>query len=125
MVKQYRSEKDLIGERQIPISAYYGIQTIREKENFNITGNVVHTEMIIAIAIVKKAAAISNMESNNLEENLGNAIGKAADEIVQGKLHEQFIVDSIQGGAGTSFNMNANEVIANRALEILGETKGD
>lgn len=125
MMEQYRSEKDLIGERQIPSSAYYGIQTIRAKENFNITGNVVHSEMIIAIAIVKKAAAISNMESNNLDENLGNAICKAADEIVQGKLHEQFIVDSIQGGAGTSFNMNANEVIANRALEILGETKGD
>jgi aspartate ammonia-lyase len=124
MINQYRIEEDLIGKRQVSASAYYGIQTVRAKENFNITETKVHPELIVAIAIVKKVAAISNMESDYLEDGIGNAICRAADEIIHGQFHEQFIVDPIQGGAGTSFNMNANEVIANRALEILGEDKG-
>src|SRR5699024_4004125 len=81
--------------------------------------------LIIAISIVKKAAAIANMEAGHLDHTIGDAICKAADEVIHGKLHDQFIVDPIQGGAGTSINMNANEVIANRALELLGKEKGD
>ncbi|GGK05823.1 aspartate ammonia-lyase [Lentibacillus kapialis] len=125
MMNQFRIEKDLIGKMEVPISAYYGIQAVRAKENFNITENTVHPELIVAIAIVKKVAAISNMESSHLEDKIGKAICGAADEIIQGKFHDQFIVDPIQGGAGTSFNMNANEVIANRALEVIGKEKGD
>ena len=125
MVNQYRVEEDLIGEKQVPASAYYGIQSIRAGENFNITGYTVDSELIIAIAYVKKAAALANMEIGSLDDTIGNAIVAAADEIIEGKLHDEFIVDPIQGGAGTSTNMNANEVIANRALEILGKEKGD
>lgn len=125
MVNEYRIESDLIGEREIPVSAYYGIQAVRAKENFNITGYTMQTETIAAIAIVKKAAAKANTELGYLDSMIGDAICKAADEVIQGKFHDQFIVDPIQGGAGTSFNMNANEVIANRALEILGKEKGN
>lgn len=125
MVNQFRVEEDLIGEKQVPASAYYGIQSIRAGENFNITGYTVDSELIIAIAYVKKAAALANMEIGSLEDTIGNAIVAATDEIIEGKLHDEFIVDPIQGGAGTSTNMNANEVIANRALEILGKEKGD
>ncbi len=102
---------------------YYGIQTARAKENFPITGYRIHEEMINALAIVKKAAALANMDVKRLYEGIGNAIVQAADEILEGKWHDQFIVDPIQGGAGTSMNMNANEVIGNRALEIMGHKK--
>ena len=125
MVNQYRLEEDLIGEKEVPASAYYGIQSVRAGENFNITGYTINTELIEAIAFVKKAAAKANMEVGSLEDTIGQAIVAAADEIIAGKLHDEFIVDPIQGGAGTSTNMNANEVIANRALEILGKEKGD
>lgn len=125
MKQKLRTEKDFLGNKEIPIEAYYGIQTVRAKENFNITGYTMQHEMIIAIAIVKKVAAISNMKSDYLNNTIGDAICKAADEIIQGNLHDQFVVDPIQGGAGTSMNMNANEVIANRALEILGRGKGN
>lgn len=121
----YRVEEDLLGEREVPRSAYYGIQTIRACENFNITGYKLHPELIVSLALVKKAAALANMEVGNLDNMIGNAIVMAAKEIASGKLHDQFIVDPIQGGAGTSINMNANEVIANRALEIIGEEKGN
>ena len=104
---------------------YYGIQTLRAKENFPITGYRIHEEMINALAIVKKAAALANMDVKRLYEGIGNAIVQAADEILEGKWHDQFIVDPIQGGAGTSMNMNANEVIGNRALEIMGHKKGE
>lgn len=120
----FRMEEDLIGEKEVPASAYYGIQAVRAQENFNITGYTINPELIIGIAQVKKAAALANKEVGILDERLANAIAAAADEIVAGKLHEEFVVDPIQGGAGTSTNMNANEVIANRALEILGEEKG-
>lgn len=121
----YRTEKDFLGEKKIPADVYYGIQTLRAAENFPITGYKIHEEMIKALAVVKKAAALANMETKRLYKGLGDAIAQAADEILEGKLHDQFIVDPIQGGAGTSMNMNANEVIGNRALELLGHNKGE
>lgn len=123
--KKKRIEKDFLGEKEIPYDAYYGIQTLRAAENFPITYYPLNTELIRALAMVKKAAALANMKTKGLYEGLGRAIVKACDEIIDGKFHGHFIVDPIQGGAGTSINMNANEVIANRALEILGENKGD
>lgn len=120
-----RIEKDFLGEKEVPDHAYYGIQTIRATENFPITKERMHPELISAIGIVKKAAAISNVAVNDLPKDVGFAIVKAAEEVIEGTLTDQFIVDPIQGGAGTSFNMNANEVIANRALEIMGRDKGD
>lgn len=123
--QSFRIEKDFLGEKEIPVHAYYGVQTMRATENFPITGYRLHSSLINAIAMVKKAAAIANMEESRLNPQLGNAIVTAAEEIVEGKWHDQFIVDPIQGGAGTSINMNANEVIANRGLELLGKNKGD
>ena len=123
--KKFRVEHDSIGEKQVPIDAYYGVQTLRASENFYITGLTMHPEMIVSIAQIKKAAAITNFEVGRLEKKKAEAIVKACEEIIEGKLHDQFIVDPIQGGAGTSLNMNANEVIANRAIEILGGQKGD
>ncbi|WP_188648654.1 aspartate ammonia-lyase [Marinithermofilum abyssi] len=123
--KLYRTEKDFLGEKQIPAAAYYGIQTARAKENFPITGYRLHPSLIRAMAMVKKAAALANMEVGRLNPRLGNVIVKAAQEIIDGQWHDHFIVDPIQGGAGTSINMNTNEVIANRGLELLGEEKGD
>lgn len=122
--KAYRIESDFLGQKEIEKDAYYGIQTLRAVENFPITGQRIQKEMIIALAMVKKAAALANMDTKRLYEGIGNAIVKAAEEIMDGKYHEHFIVDPIQGGAGTSMNMNANEVIANRALELLGYEKG-
>ncbi|WP_188455491.1 aspartate ammonia-lyase [Virgibacillus oceani] len=119
-----RTEKDFLGEREVPSDAYYGIQTLRAVENFPITGYRIHEELIKAMAIVKKAAALANMESKRLHEDVGEAIVKAASELMEGKWHDQVIVDPIQGGAGTSINMNVNEVIANRAIEMLGKEKG-
>ncbi|KOA80331.1 aspartate ammonia-lyase [Bacillus altitudinis] len=121
----YRYEKDFLGEKEIPADVYYGVQTLRAKENFPITGYRMHEELIRAFAIVKKAAAQANMEVGRLYEGIGNAIVQASDEVIEGKYHEYFIVDPIQGGAGTSMNMNANEVIGNRALEIMGHQKGE
>jgi aspartate ammonia-lyase len=120
-----RIEKDFLGSKEVNIDAYYGIQTLRAVENFPITGYRIHEELIKAMAMVKKAAALANMETGRLYKGLGEVIVQAADEIINGKLHDQFIVDPIQGGAGTSINMNTNEVIANRALELMGEKKGD
>lgn len=123
--KQVRLEKDFLGTKEVPADALYGIQTLRAVENFPITGYRIHPELIRAIVMVKKAAALANMEIEQLTPSLGKAIVQAADEILSGKYMDQFIVDPIQGGAGTSVNMNANEVLANRALEILGKEKGD
>lgn len=120
-----RIEKDFLGEKEIDAEAYYGIQTLRAVENFPITGYKIDVELIRAMAIVKKAAAVSNNETGRLSNEHCVAIEQASDEIIGGLLHDEFIVDPIQGGAGTSINMNANEVIANRALEILGEQRGD
>lgn len=120
-----RKEADSIGTIEVPMKAYYGVQTLRAKKNFHITGRPLHPEFIKNLVRIKKAAAYTNMTAHILDEKIGNAIVKACDEIIEGKLHSQFIVDAIQGGAGTSANMNANEVIANRAIEILGGEKGD
>jgi aspartate ammonia-lyase len=121
-----RVEHDSLGEREVPNSAYYGVQTLRAVENFPFSGiHVRHYEhFVIALACVKKAAALANAELGVLNRGIADAIGKACDEIRAGKLHDQFVVDMIQGGAGTSTNMCANEVIANRALELMGHTKG-
>lgn len=121
----YRIEKDFLGEKRIPIDAYYGVQTMRAVENFPITGLRIDKTLIRSMAMVKKAAAMANAEIGQLDKKIAEAIVTAADEIIAGKHHDQFIVDPIQGGAGTSINMNTNEVIANRALEILGEEKGN
>jgi aspartate ammonia-lyase len=120
-----RIEKDFLGSKEVPADAYYGIQTLRAVENFPITGYRIHEDLIKALAIVKKAAVLANMETTRLYEGLGKVIAQAAEEVIEGKWHNHFIVDPIQGGAGTSMNMNANEVIANRALELLGKEKGD
>jgi len=122
-----RREHDLLGEREVPIDAYYGIHTVRAVENFAITGVRIghYPDLIAALAAVKEAAATTNMRLGLLDPRLGNAIVAACEEVRAGKLHDQFVVDVVQGGAGTSTNMNANEVIANRALEILGFQKGD
>lgn len=120
-----RIEFDSIGDMHVPIEAYYGVQTLRAKNNFHITNRTIHPELIISLAEIKKAAAITNIDINKLNRKVGSAIIQACNEIISGRLHDEFIVDPIQGGAGTSANMNANEVIANRAIEILGGKKGD
>lgn len=124
-LNNYRSESDSIGSKNIPQSVYYGVQSLRAAENFHITGLSLHPEIINSLAYIKKACAITNCEVGILDKKKAEAIVQACDEILHGKLHEYFIVDPIQGGAGTSINMNANEVIANRAIEILGGMKGD
>lgn len=123
----YRTEHDLLGDRQVPSNVYYGVHTLRAQENFPITGTSVqvYPGFIRAIAYVKEACAQTNKKLGKLDAKRANAIIKACREIQSGKLHENFVVDIIQGGAGTSMNMNANEVIANRALEILGYERGD
>lgn len=120
-----RIEKDLLGEARIPSNAYYGIQSLRAKENFPITGYKIDKSLIRAIGHVKKAAAIANWELGMLDEQLAKAIAQASEELSAGRYDDSFIVDPIQGGAGTSFNMNANEIIANRALELLNENMGN
>ncbi len=122
-----RNEHDLLGDREVPHEYYYGIQTLRALENFNISGVTLnfYPLLIEALAMVKKAAALANNELGLLSKPITDAIVQACDEIINGKFHSHFVVDMIQGGAGTSTNMNANEVIANRALEILGYEKGD
>ena len=121
----YRMEADSIGTKQVPADAYYGVQSLRGCENFQITGLKLRPEFIISLAQIKKACAICNHAVGELDEKIKDAIVAACDEIIGGKLHDQFICDPIQGGAGTTANMNANEVIANRAIELLGGQKGD
>jgi len=123
--KTARREKDLLGTMELPPDVYYGIQTQRAVENFPITGQTIPTVLIRSLAIVKQAAAEANEASEHLDSRRARAISRAAQEILEGKLHDQFVVDPIQGGAGTSANMNANEVIANRAIELMGGKKGD
>ena len=120
-----RMEHDSIGALNVPAEAYYGVQSMRAATNFQITHRPLHPVLIDSIVMVKKAAAITNEKSGKLDQQIAQAIIKACDKILDGNLRDQFIVDAIQGGAGTSANMNANEVIANRAIEILGGTKGD
>jgi aspartate ammonia-lyase len=122
-----RIERDLLGEREIPASAYYGVHTLRALENFPISGTPLsaYPDLISALASVKKAAALANHDLGLLDKERTRAIAAACDEVRKGALQEHFIVDVIQGGAGTSTNMNANEVIANRALELMGRERGD
>ncbi len=122
---EYRVEKDSIGTKDVPEDVYYGVQSLRAAENFHITGLNMHPEIINSLAYIKKAAAITNCEVGLLDKKRTQAIVQACDEILAGQFRDDFIVDPIQGGAGTSLNMNANEVIANRATEILGGKKGD
>ena len=124
-MNMYRVEQDFIGEMKVPIGAYYGVQTARALENFPITGYRLDEALISAMGMVKKAAALANMQADLLDERRGRAIMDASQEVMEGKFNDQFVVDPIQGGAGTSINMNANEVIANRAIEILGGKLGN
>jgi aspartate ammonia-lyase len=123
----YRREHDSLGDRQVPEGAYYGIQTLRAVENFPISGVPISSFpfLIEALVCVKQAAALANRELGLLEKERADAIVTACEEIRQGRLHDQFVVDVIQGGAGTSTNMNANEVIANRGLELMGHRRGE
>lgn len=121
----YRLEKDLLGEMPIPQDAYYGIHTLRASRNFAVSGNKVHPEFIKALAEVKWAAALANQQAGLLSANIAQAICTAAREVAEGGLADQFIIDALQGGAGTSTNMNMNEVLANRVIELLGGTKGN
>jgi len=119
-----RKEHDFLGEVLVPSNAYYGVQTMRAIENFTITEHKLDKDFIVAMAMVKKAACLANMSTNRMPKNIGNALLQACDEIIAGKYIDQFPIDPIQGGAGTSCNMNINEVITNRALEILNYDKG-
>ncbi len=121
----YRKEKDFLGEKEVPRDAYRGIHTERARENFPITGYRVNPSLISALAMVKKACALSNMDLGFLEKEKGKVITEACDEIIEGNFLDEFPIDALQGGAGTSINMNINEVIANRGIELLGGTKGD
>jgi aspartate ammonia-lyase len=124
---EWRHEHDLLGDREVPVDAYYGVHTLRAAENFPITGTPisVYPDLIRALACIKQAAVQANNELGLLGAEKTDAIVRACEEIRAGELHDQFIVDVIQGGAGTSTNMNANEVIANRALEHLGHNRGE
>ncbi len=121
----YRIEQDMLGEKKIPIEAYYGIHTARAIENFSVSNKKTNKHLIEAIVIIKKAAAITNKKNKQISIEVADAVIAACDEILAGALKEQFVVDALQGGAGTSTNMNVNEVIANRAIEIMGGEKGD
>lgn len=125
--KKFRVESDLLGELQVPAEAYYGVQTQRAINNYKISGKHMcdYPEYVKAIAYVKLAAAEANHELGQLPDDVADAMSRACREIIDGKFHENFVTDMVQGGAGTSVNMNANEVIANRALELMGYEKGD
>ena len=125
MNENLRIEHDSIGDLEVPVDAYYGVQSLRGAENFKITGHMLHPLFIKNMAKIKKACAIVNGYMGAITSDKVNAMTAACDEIIAGGLMDAFIVDAIQGGAGTSANMNANEVIANRAIEILGGKKGD
>jgi aspartate ammonia-lyase len=122
---QFRTERDPLGEFQVPADAYYGVQTARAASNFRISDLRAPADLIVATALIKKAAAEANVALSRLDARVGKAITQAADEIRSGKLRDQFVVDVYQAGAGTSHNMNTNEVIANRAAEILGGKRGE
>jgi len=122
---EYRKESDLLGERDIPINAYWGIQTLRAQENFGISLVRLHTysTLVQALGMVKKACALANRDLGHISLEFSDAIIQACNEIILGVLDKEFVVDMLQGGAGTSTNMNANEVIASRANEILGHPR--
>lgn len=123
----YRIENDLLGQKEVPIDAYYGVHTLRAVENFPISGIKIgdYSSLITALSQIKRAAALANHELGMLDQRRAEVIVRVCDEIIEGNLSDQFVVDAIQGGAGTSTNMNVNEVIANRGLELMGFAKGD
>src|SRR6059036_1872516 len=121
---RFRQERDPLGEWNVPADAYYGVQTARAVENFAVSGLRAPADLVISTILVKKAAAEANAALGRLDREIGRAIVAAADEILAGRLRDQFVVDVYQAGAGTSHNMNANEVLANRAAELLGEPRG-
>jgi aspartate ammonia-lyase len=120
-----RIEKDSLGQLEVPANAYYGIQTQRAVDNYPISGYHAHSHLIRAIGMIKEAAAITNRELTLVDKRRAGAIARAAEEVIAGKWNDQFVVDVYQAGAGVSFHMNANEVIANRAIELLGGNRGD
>ena len=122
---QFRTERDPLGEFEVPADAYYGIQTARAVENFRISDLRAPADLIVATVLIKRAAVEANLALERIDARVARAIVQACDEIRSGALRDQFVVDVYQAGAGTSHNMNANEVIANRAAEILGERRGD
>src|SRR3990170_8119574 len=122
---KFRIEKDSLGEKNVPAEVYYGIQTQRAVENYPISGYRAHPKLIKAMGLIKKAAALANQELGLLDEKRAAAIVQASEEVMAGKLNDQFVVDVYQAGAGVSFHMNTNEVVANRAIEILGGRRGD
>src|SRR5919204_5342689 len=124
MSDAFRTEKDPLGELEVPNDALYGVQTMRARQNFPISGLNPLEPFVIAQVWIKKAAALTHKETGRLEAKLADAIVKAADEVLAGKHRDQFVVDVYQAGAGTSHNMNVNEVLANRANEILGGKRG-
>ena len=119
-----RKEHDFIGELEVPDNVYYGVQTMRAIDNFKITGQIIDSDFVQAFAKVKKATILANLATGRMPKEIGEALAQAADEIIAGQMLDQFPVDPIQGGAGTSVNMNVNEVLSNRALEIIGKPKG-
>lgn len=120
-----RIEKDLLGEMEVPTEVYWGVHTLRATKNFPVSGFMAPRELILALAEVKQACALANIRTGLINEEIGKAIADAAKQVAEGGLADQFIVDAFQGGAGTSTNMNMNEVLANRAIELLGGRKGD
>src|SRR5687767_11087381 len=127
MTQPVRIEHDLLGDRAVPASAYYGVHTVRALENFAITGTPIsiYPDLVSALACIKEAAALANNELGLLDDDRTRAIADASEDVRNGSLLQEFVVDVIQGGAGTSTNMNANEVIANRGLELMGHKKGE
>ncbi|MEO9277618.1 MAG: aspartate ammonia-lyase [Nitrososphaera sp.] len=122
---KFRTDKDSLGEVQIPVDAYYGAFTARAIKQYHVSGHRSHPYLIMAFVMIKRSAAIANMKTKSLDKKRGNAIIRACDKILSGKYLDQFVVEAINSGAGTAFNMNINEVIANIALEILGKRKGN
>src|SRR5688572_32285266 len=120
----YRTERDPLGEKHVPADALFGVQTLRAKETFQISKLRIHPELTTAFAEIKRAAAEANLHNKQLDEKIGRAVITAANEIIDGQWRDQFQLDVFQAGAGTSYNMNLNEVIANRALELLGHPRG-
>ena len=121
----FRIDRDSLGEIQVPIDSYYGPFTSRALKQYKVSGQRSHVNLVKAFAMIKRSAAMANMELSILDREIGQAIIHACDEILSGRYMEEFVIESINSGAGTAFNMNSNEVIANRALEILGKKKGE
>src|SRR5574338_1629605 len=121
---KFRTDKDSLGEVKIPEDAYYGAFTSRAIQQYHVTGHRSHLYLIMAFVMIKRSAAVANMKTDVIDKKRGSAIIKACDEVISGKFQDQFVIEEINSGAGTAFNMNSNEVMCNVALEILGKKKG-